>query len=374
MTALAACFAPGASWDEARPDDDQEVRSLLRACPMDGLIRVALTREPDTALSASIEGTRHRTFVVRDHERGGLRGMGARSVRNVWLDGNAAKLGYLGQLRAAPGAIGPRRLMEGYRTFESAWQEDELAFDLTAIAEDNEPARRLLERGLPGLPRYERIGVIETLVIATGGRREQRVRAAVPGEERRVLDFVDQQLHGCALAPRWDEAQRNRESLRGLDARDFLLLEVDGELAATAAIWDQRAFKQVVVDGYRPWLAFARPIVNVALRARGEPLLPPPGSKLAMAYLSHLAVAADDRAVAEAIVRAASLAAKRRGIDTLAFALADGHPLHAPLVRKLAPRRYRSILYAVSWTSRPIKHATLESLRSGRIHVEAATL
>ena len=66
---------------------------------MDGRIRIALEREPDSFLAATIEGEIHQVIAVRDRASGRLLGMGSRSVSDAWVNGRRTRLGYLSQLR-----------------------------------------------------------------------------------------------------------------------------------------------------------------------------------------------------------------------------------------------------------------------------------
>jgi hypothetical protein len=360
---------------EAGPDDDAEIRALLRAGVMDGLLRVALTREPRFDLGAAVEGERHRTVLVRD-DSGRLLGMGTRSVREVFHHGRPALLGYLGQLRAAIEVRHLRRMREAFRLLEAAARPDELPFDLTSIVADNAPARRLLERGLPGLPVYRPLAEAETLLIATADPvwRRPRVpalRPAQPGDRARIIDFLQAQLARHALAPRWTEASL-RERCRDLALEHFLLLEDRGALRGVGAVWDQRGFKQAVIMGYRPWLARVRPALDPVLGLLGQPRLPPAGTRLPMAYLSHFAMAEDDDVDgATALVQALRGQARARGLAQLVLTLAADHPLRAPLARRFAARPYRSILYAVCWRDR---EAPEDILGGRRLYLEAATL
>jgi hypothetical protein len=362
---------------EAGPDDDAEIRALLREGAMDGLIRLALTREPSFALGAEVEGERHRTVLLRQDGR--LLGMGTRAVREVFHHGQPALLGYLGQLRAAMGGRHLRRMRDGFRLLEAAVQPDELPFDLTSIVADNAPARRLLERGLPGLPVYRPLAEAETLLMSTADPVWRRprlpaIRPAQPGDQARIVAFLQAQLARHALAPRWTEASL-RERCRDLAIEHFALLEDWGALRGVGAVWDQRGFKQAVIMGYRAWLARARPALNPVLALLGQPRLPPAGSSLAMAYLSHFATAEDDDVEgALALVQGLRSQARARGLAQLVLTLAVDHPLRAPLARRFAARPYRSVLYAVCWQSREAPDAAAQILGGRRLYLEAATL
>ncbi len=352
----------------AGPDDEPAFRALLRG-PMGGAVRVALEREPDARLAAAVEGDRHFAMVVKD-AAGGVVATGSRAVRTVWLDGAPARLGYIGQMRRAPAATaatGPI-LRAGFEVLRSTRTEGELPFDLTSIAADNVPARRLLERGMRGVPPYRPLGELVTCAVPTrGGVR--RGPPVLPGAGRTAEIVACLGRFGTRhqLAPVWTaEDLADPERCRGLD--DFRVV-ADGDVRACAALWDQRAFKQTRVHGYAPPLSRLRPLLNPLLRLRGLPPLPPPGATLAAAFLSHVAVDGDDPAAFRALLDHARAAARARGIDWLVTAFVDGHPLLAPLL-STRPRTYRTVLYALPWTP----DAPLPDLAVRGLHAEAAVL
>ena len=300
-------------------------------------------------------------------------------MRRVYLGGAPVRLGYLGQLRAVERSSGLRRLGEGYALLRSLRRADEQPFDLTAIVADNRPARRLLERGLPGLPRYEPLAEVETLVIPASRRRRRRNEPATRGlgadELPRLLAFLDGELRSRPFAPVWHDVEIAAEGRgrSGLSCGDFEVVEAGGRLVAAAALWDQRAYKQAVVDGYAGWLRAARPLVNLGLWSVGQPTLPPPGAELPLAFVAGLTVAGDDAASACALIEALREQARRRGLTGLVVGFAVGHPLLQPLRRRFHARPYRSILYAVHGPDGgfvPTPHGTT----AGSLHVEAALL
>jgi hypothetical protein len=383
---------------EATAADDPAIRALLHARPMDGAIRVALTRDPDWRRAAAVEGERGLTLVFHHPADGRFLGFAARSVRRRYIDGKPTWVGYLGQLRAVAGSVGLGRLRRGYERFREARRPDEAPFDLTAILTDNHPARRLLERGLPGLPPYRPLAELETLILSTTRRhlRSRRRRgdkgrspgAAVPLSMLETgpatvpdfLAFLEGQLRHRPFAPVWTaEDFTPRGRARDLTPDDVFVLRQEGRVVATGALWDQRAFKQTVIQGYAPWLGALRPLVNFGLRlgqglglgAVGQPPLPPPGTVLPLAYLACFAVAGEG--TQEGVARACAMVegvrreAHRRGLGQLAFTLPREHPLTAPLRRRFAARPYHSLLYAVVWEG-------ADPAPPARPYVEAALL
>jgi hypothetical protein len=341
---------------------------------MEGLVRLALAREPDATLAAGIEGTRHATALLREEPGGKVLGMGSRSVRRVFYRGEPALLGYLGQLRVKSGLCALKRLRAGFENLERTRREDELPFDLTSIVEDNSPARRLLERGLPRFPRYQPLTRLTTCLISTAGSRtagDSSMSARDP-ELAEIAECLQRNLRRYEFAPIWTEEElRSNEICRDLRPEDFLVKRVAGRITGCAAIWDQRGFKQVIVAGYAPWLARCRPVVNVGLALTRRPRLPSPSSTLSVAYLSHVAIDADCAQDFLELVAAARVRAARRGIDFLALGFAQDHPLLEVALSKLRPRSYRSILYLVH----PATSGCPDAVERGcRPHVEVATL
>lgn len=343
--------------------DDREVRELLGHGAMDGPVRLAMTRDPDHRLAGGIEGDRHELMLTRGSD-GAIAGMGARSVYPAYVDGAAQRVGYLGQFRVAAGRRGPRRLAEGFRALEDTRGPGELAFDVTCVLSDNTPALRLLERGLPGLPRYHRVRGLETLVIATQPCRRagRRFRRATRADRAAIAACLERCNRHQQLAPIWDEATLGcRQRCRDLHPEDFLVADGADGIQACVAVWDQRRFKQVRVQSYSGWLKRSRRLVNAGLRLAGKPSLPPAPSTLPLAYLSHLGCSNDEPGTAIEAISAALAQSRQRGLEQLSLTMPTDHPFMKPLRQAFGAYRLTSQLYAVDWDdSRGAIEATLD--------------
>jgi hypothetical protein len=341
--------------DLARPEDDPEIRRLLRENPMDGAIRVSLEREPNAFLAAAVEGERHATVVARDPDTGRIVGMGTRAVWNAFVNGEPCRLGYLSQLRIDRAARGRRRLIAaGYAALRELRRPDETPFDLTSIIADNDAARRLLGKGVPGLPAYRELSRFVTLVLPAVRPRRGRAPVTIePGVSERIPEIADclvRNRRRFQVAPFFTaEELRSPERSRGLAPRDFRLALRNGEVVGCLALWDQSGFKQAVVRGYAPSLARWRPWINRLPRSLGVPRLPDPGEALPHATISHVAVDGDDPDVFQALVETAHSEACARRYAYLVIGLAVGHPRLSWLERRFHPRRYESVLYTVDW-------------------------
>jgi hypothetical protein len=336
----------------AGPADEPALRRLLRETPIAGALSLSFEREPDLCHAAAVEGDRHRLVAGRDDE-GRIVGMAARTVREVWVNGAPARVGYLGQLRAAGEWRGRiRALREGFALLAADRREAELPFDLTSVVLDNAPARRLLEAGVAGFPTYRPLGELVTLAFVPRPERARR------GPGLALERGTPERLPEIAALLQAEGARRQFAEVvtgdrlacparsRGLSPSDFQLVTSGGRLVGCAAVWDQRAFKQTVVRGYARHLALARPLLGWAGPALGLPRLPPVGAPLAAAFLAFVAVPGDDPAVLDALLGAALADARTRGLDQLLFARAAGDPL-LPAARRWRHLAYRSMLYAV---------------------------
>ncbi|MBM3266420.1 MAG: hypothetical protein FJZ01_02125 [Candidatus Sericytochromatia bacterium] len=343
----------GLTFDLAAPADEPELRRLMRECHLEGEITLAVEREPDFFLGQTIEGPAHQTLVARDPE-GRIAGMGSRSVREVWIDGHPRRMGYLGQLRLEPAYRGlPRIMRSGWKLLRRLHEEGDVPFYLTSISETNAAARRLLEAGLPGFPTYRPVAELATLVVSTGRGATvpgTEVTQAEAGDLAEIAELLARYHSAHQFAPIWTaEDLANPERVRGLVPEDFLLVRQAGRLVGCAALWDQRAYKQVRVHGYASHLGRWRPALDLASRMVGLPPLPRPGEPLEMAYLSHLAADREAVEVYLALIGAARARAAGRGLASLALGLSAGSPLLAALRQRLRFIEYRTLLYLVHW-------------------------
>lgn len=366
-------------FDLALQEDDAEIRRLLRENPLDGPVRLSLECEPDSAYAAGIQGDAHQVVAVRDAPGEPLVGIGARTILDAWVNGEPARLGYLSQLRVdRPHRGRIRAILGAYARIREAHRDGATPFYVSTVVEDNRAARRLLEAGLAGIPRYRAVGRLVTLALRA------RAHAAVPhvrgvvvdhagiGDAAGIVACLERHGRRHQFAPRWSaRSLACPRRARGLRLDDFVVARRDGAIVGCAAVWDQRAFKQTVVRGYAPALRLLRPVVNAAGPWLGTVHLPPPGRVLESVYLSHVAADGDDPVLVTALVAAGLRRAARRGARALVLGLAEDHPALGMVARAFPGRRYASVVYVVSWEDGAEAVARLDGRR---IHLEAAIL
>lgn len=347
--------------------DDAAIRRLLRNREMQGSIRLSFEREPSYFAGLDRECVRHDTVVIEDRRVGDIIAMGARQVYPAFLNGEPTQIGYLSQLRFAAGRrLLPKAAEEAWGLLGSTRRGDELPFDITSIAADNLPARRLLERGLRSHPRYCPLGQYTVHAIPTTIRarapRDVEIREADDAAWQEELSIHLTQLGGKALVMRGphDDDQIIR-----------LVASHQGHIIAGLAIDDASTRRQFVVRGYEGGLRWTRPLINLGMRFRGAPSLPQVGTTLRVGSITVLTCREGSEAAIVPLVRCAAAYARSRDMALLLVGFVAGDPLGTSIERAYRSRTYGTNLYTVVWDASP---DTIPRLRPEDVIVELQTL
>jgi len=335
--------------------DEAAIRRLLRENPMPGAISLTFEREPHYFRGANVAGAEDCSIVARSEGR--LVCMGRCTRRSCWVDGRATRVAYLAELRLDAAVRGQFAIVrDGYRYFHDMEPDgaDELCF--TSIGSDNMRARRLLEHGARGMPAYTYLSELDTLLIAVPRfprRPKLRVEAATVDRIPDMLRMLNGHACGHQLATVWTAQGLQDLERHGLPlSRFFLILEGD-ELLACGALWDQRGFRQTVIQRYSPLLSPARPWVNLVGSFTKTPRMPRPGRPLAHAFLSPLAFAQDVGKMLPAVVESFFPLAAEFGLEFLTIALPANDYRIPVLQQRTSTRKWRTRLYRVDWPDRP---------------------
>ncbi|MBI2932012.1 MAG: hypothetical protein HYY16_10215 [Planctomycetes bacterium] len=358
---------------EAR--DDADLRRLLRETPMQGDVSLSFEREPDFFAGCSIEGDLSQTFIMRERASGALVGMAARSAFEAYLNGAPSRVGYLSRLRVAPPFRGRRSVwMEGARRILPMIRDEAVRIHITTIVADNLPARRLLEAGLPGMPKYRPVDRFYTYLLPPGGVRGRRPAGVTleRGGPHRLGEIVScLQRNGARFqfAPRWTaEDLVSPQRCRGLAPEDFHVAVREGHVVGCLAVWNQESFKQVVVRGYaRHWM-WKRRLLKILGTLVPLPRLPDVGVAMRLGWISHVAVDGDDPAVLRALLAQAG----GRAYDARVIGFSERHPLRDALRGNPLVPGYESILYTVD--PAPVGTTGVPQLDGRPSHVEVALL
>lgn len=323
--------------------DDENLRRLLRTSVTPGAVRLAFTREPDFFATDGLSGA-DVTVVAR--REGRVVGSGRCSVYRLTRNTVPRRIGYLNALRVQDHTSESARLLrQGYQRLgcEVAPLADGF---FTSIATDNDRARRVLEHsGRLGLPSYRPLCDLVTLVGAVSlGIGERDVATT---DERELGEFLDRGAGRSQLALSWEPERWRQLEHRGIAARDFSVVRQDGRVVAAAAVWDQRPFRQTIIDGYEGWLRHVRPLLNGVMAVRRMPLLPAPGTVLAQGALFGATVL--DPSAWPALWRLVRHRAAAAGLQWVCLSR-DARDPELPILRRLMKgQEYRTTLYEVTW-------------------------
>lgn len=344
------------NFEAATAATEPQLRKLLRDNPLSGAIRVSLEREPNAFHAARTSGDRFQLLLTLAGERRDVIASGGRFELTAYVNGIEQQIGYFGELRADGGLKQRRKLLlDSYRAMRRFHEAGQVPFYLTTITADNAAARRLLEAGLGDMPTYRPLESMVTFTIPAraGARRRRLPRQIVNSTASPLADVAKMMVQrgpAYQFHPVWSEdILRSRDRCRGLSPEDYFLCRDGEELLGCLALWDQRSFKQTVIRGYAKRLASVRPLLNVAAPMLGRPRLPPPGTRLESAFLSHVAVEPDDEDTMVALIGHGCREAVKRGLDYVMLAFAERNPL-ADMIRKHFPcHNYVSVIYVVYW-------------------------
>lgn len=353
----------------ATADDDQDLRRLLAETPMPGTVSVTLRREPSFFEAMVVDGRFRQVIVARDRTTGQIAGVGCRSVRNMYVNGLARPVGYLSSLRILERHRGTAILARGYAYLRRLHVDGRAVLYLTTIAEGNDRAISLLTSRRAGLPSYHDAGKYYTLVVPLGRRggwhwhdanstrpHAQQADQTLDVRPMRASDAEELVAFLRAVGPR-------RQFFPEYSAHDFfgegatfcdlrpshvLAAYRRGEIVGVLAAWNQRGFRQTVVEGYTGRLRWMRGLYNGWAVLSGSARLPAPGSVLRCVMAAIPVVRNGDPDVFAALLRSLVARLADEPHDFLLVGLHEKDPL-LPTARRFAVNSYVTGLYLVCW-------------------------
>jgi hypothetical protein len=346
--------------------DDAGLRDLARREPVAGRITIAYEREPDFFLGCRVLDDEPAVLVARAAD-GAVVGVACRSTRDVYVNGVATRLGYLGQLRVDRRFRGRWLVSRGYGLLAELHARAPVPAYLAAIIDGSDEATGVLvDRPRRRFPGFRPVAECCTRAFATGGRGRRGavdgVRAAGDRDLPHIAAFLGREGPRRQFTPVWTEAALRRLVTGfGLRVEDIqLAIGADGVIRGVMAVWDQSPFKQSVVRGYGAAMRLAAPFYNAGAAWLGRPRLPRAGETLRSAFAALVAVAGDDPAIAHALLAATLQRAAARGCDYLLAGVDARDPLYLAMARAAPHVTYRSRLYLAEWDTEGHFHARLD--------------
>lgn len=338
--------------------DDADLRKILASTPMEGEVAVIFRREPSYFAASVVEGPFRQVVAARDRATNRIVGFGSRSVRTLYVNDAPTPVGYLSSLRLLPGHRNMGLIARGFSYFRELHADGQADYYLTTIAEGNDRALAILTSGRAGLPRYRFLQRYLTLAIPLGLSRRRHeladnrveVRAAGRSDIPDIVAFLSEWGPRRNFFPAYGRQDlfSPESSLHGLSAEDVLLATRGSRIVGLVGVWNQAAFRQTVIEGYRGPLRWLLPAYNFWSRLRGRPALPKSGQSLRYLTAALPLVADGETEVLRQLIAHAQQIPGLREHDYLLLGLAESDPL-CSMARRHASASYATRIYLVAW-------------------------
>jgi hypothetical protein len=374
--------------DSSSSRDNDAILTFVesRTMAMTGLV-VNYARRPDYFAFLRMQGDTSVVFLQED-EQGDLKGLGSFAYRTGLVDGNTARIGYVGDLRVAAYRLGQVQWRKVYATHLARARDAGVVAHYTAILDDNLPARRALveEASLKNgyvydpLLRYGMVNVLGRVPIPRRARGPTAaeagilVRRARASDEAKLISFLVEcersRLFGEDFSTVAWSFRLNRWPNFALE--DFLVAVAPaGDIVGCTLPWSPRGAKSVVVERLPPMLKALRHVLNAT---GAQPRVPAQGEHLEFLYLTHLrfgtSLAQQERVAAlESFLLEARRTARAQGYHFVSFQDATIGAMAPALARRgWLCQRVPATLYSVRERERP-REAFVEEAISGRREV-----
>ncbi|UXJ04468.1 GNAT family N-acetyltransferase [Morganella morganii] len=163
---------------DATTEHIADLLRLLEDNAMQGDWELVMTRRPGYFSPRDDFGEVY-PALARDGDT--LVGMCQLSIQSGWVNGEEARMGYLGSLRIVPKYRNHLKVLQAGFSYLRQLPTPDHCY--TSIAENNLLARRLLERGVEGLPLYRFLSSMSTLAISKSRGKDRGLWKVVPPED-----------------------------------------------------------------------------------------------------------------------------------------------------------------------------------------------
>ena len=335
--------------------DNAQCLQLFSAVPMRGELVLSTQREPDFFSLYRMQKAEAFTYGGDDGSPE-LVGMCSALIREGWLDGAPAKVGYLGDLRVR---------FDRSRAFGQFFGElfDELCAKTgcsayyTAILSSNRAALNALTKRRPKRPKqpcYSLMHHFDAVSVQLTRRRspssDVKVRSARPDDVPRIVEQLSTAHRARAFGYRFElgEFEHRLAHWPGFSLDETLVAEdAGGALLGVTTLWDPSSVKRYRVHAYEGSMKWVKRGFNLAARVAGWPPLPEPGHEFRYAYLANVWVRDEAPRVFRALLEHAYARLQPRGFHFFTFELDEGDPL-APALRGFMARKLGFSLFGVT--------------------------
>jgi N-acetylglutamate synthase-like GNAT family acetyltransferase len=225
---------------EASENDNEELLALTKACPMDGLIKLLIDRQPDFFALLRLKGA-YKVYVAEAENK--IIGSFALTVKESYINESQEKVGYLSDLKIHPQFRKTRTAWRLITTMHAYMQTLPINFYLCLIARGNVAVEKLLSGRLS----------IPTALKAA----EFNVYQILPTKKEMTSSFIVEETdasHREQITELLNEYHRQFQFATYFDMDHDIsgdqawMIRKDGRIVAFLSVKDTMPFKQNIVS------------------------------------------------------------------------------------------------------------------------------
>jgi hypothetical protein len=319
---------------------------------MRGDLVLSTQREPDFFSLYAMQKVEPFTYVGDDGS-GGLVGMATALIREGWLDGAPARVGYLGDLRIR---------FDRARTFgrffgdffDALCERTGCSAYYTAILSSNRAAMNALTKRRAkrvNQPFYQRLHEFNAVQVQLTRKRtpSSPIRSATSSDVPRLVELLSREHEKRPFGYRYDQGELEHRLAKwpGFTLDDTLVVEKHGEIVGFTTIWDPSIVKRYRVHAYNGSMKWVKRGFNFAASLARWPKLPEPGGEFRYAYLTNTWVKDESPEIFRALLEHAYARLQPKGFHFFTFELDEKDPLE-PALRGFMTQKLGFTLFAVT--------------------------
>jgi GNAT superfamily N-acetyltransferase len=333
--------------------DNAKIHDLIAKITMPGPAHMCFQRSPDFFMGAQVVGDDFVLTVADDDERPEvLAGLTVISGRELFISGVKRRVYYSGDTRVDP-HYRRRGIASNLFVEQKKYRSTSDLLQGIVLKENTAPLDAAANTADGVLFRYWISHTIETSFIFTRKLTPRipvsaTIRAASTSDLPAMQAFFDREAPRRNGYPVYDmqKMAAGDPYYAGLKVEDYALALREGQIIGMLAGWNQKAYKQTRIVGFKPIIKAIRPLYNLYVRLAGGFTLPAIGGTLNYLSLYNILIADDDKAVFQGLIDWV-MAHHGQTCDALAVGITHGDPLED------VPRSYKrqKLLSSHFWLS-----------------------
>lgn len=291
---------------QATSADNAALLELARQTPSHGVITMYSDQSPD--FFAFLRMASDDYIVWAADSDGHIDGTVTEMYQNVRFSGEQVSLLTVGEMKASPDAktaVGVSLLRHVAKNPANRPRDLGIAY----ILEGNSRAKRLYELFLSKKYLHRDLGhVVSSLIIPYrffSVKNEYRIPKAHMEDLPAIAEVLKETYRSYDLSPEFSVEWLSRELQKtdSLGIRDFDVAEMNGQIVACAAFWNQTDVRKKIVLEFSPVLQLAMTLFRAFGTILNFPELPKKGESLNFCYLRFPAARENHRSALKTIIR-----------------------------------------------------------------------